>query len=343
MLVGASQQSTASVTGAIQKAARLTGADFHYLLATAKVESNLNPRAAAATSSAGGLFQFIEQTWFGTLKEAGGLLGYGHYANAITRTSSGRYEVADPAMRAEILQLRQDPTANALMAGVLTRSNTIVLGQKLGRAPTESELYIAHFMGVSGAARLIGQAENNPGARAADLFPGAARANRSIFFDRDGRARNFVEVTNRLAGRYEVARAGRAAGTVVAAAGTYPAETARAARSYQAAAPETGLQARPGARAASTDNAGFAYQNLYRASERRQAIAPAVTDLWSQAQANVARVRAQASATVAAAPAAAAAEPQTQQAVAQAPDTRGQSLGWFQDFRPNARSLFTGG
>ena len=57
----------------------MTGADFKYLLATAQVESNLNPNAGAATSSARGLFQFIEQTWLRTLKEQGPALGYGPY------------------------------------------------------------------------------------------------------------------------------------------------------------------------------------------------------------------------------------------------------------------------
>jgi hypothetical protein len=38
------------VTAAIRKASQVTGAKFSYLLATAKVESNLNPNAAAKTS-----------------------------------------------------------------------------------------------------------------------------------------------------------------------------------------------------------------------------------------------------------------------------------------------------
>jgi soluble lytic murein transglycosylase-like protein len=45
-----------AVTGAIRQAARTTGADFKYLLATAQVESNLNPNAQAPTSSARGLW-----------------------------------------------------------------------------------------------------------------------------------------------------------------------------------------------------------------------------------------------------------------------------------------------
>src|SRR5689334_8723732 len=56
-----------SVTGAIRKAARATGTSFDYLLATARVESDLNPNLTMRSSTATGLFQFIEQTWLGTL------------------------------------------------------------------------------------------------------------------------------------------------------------------------------------------------------------------------------------------------------------------------------------
>jgi hypothetical protein len=56
---------------------------------------NLNPKAQASTSSARGLYQFIEQTWLGTVKEAGNAFGYGKYADAITKSDSGRYSVAD--------------------------------------------------------------------------------------------------------------------------------------------------------------------------------------------------------------------------------------------------------
>ncbi len=116
------EQLRSQVAGAIQRAASATGAGFDYLVATARIESNFNPNAAAPTSSARGLYQFIDQTWLGTLKEAGSQLGYGKYADAITKTSSGRYEVSDPAAKAEILALRNDPSANAAMAGVLTNS-----------------------------------------------------------------------------------------------------------------------------------------------------------------------------------------------------------------------------
>ena len=173
-----------TVTGAIRQASQATGTSFNYLLATAQVESGLNPQAGASTSSARGLFQFIEQTWLATMKQSGPALGYGRYAAAITKTASGHYEVTNPALRSEILKLRNDPTANAVMAGAFTKANAAYLTQRLGRPPSEGELYIAHFLGAGGAARLIALAASNPSAKATDFFPTAAHANSSIFYDR---------------------------------------------------------------------------------------------------------------------------------------------------------------
>ncbi len=111
-------------------------------------------------------------------------------------------------MRNEILKLRNDPTANAVMAGAFTQSNADMLKEQLGRAPSEPELYIAHFLGAPGAARLIGLAASNPNAKAADFFPGAAQANSPIFYDRPtGRARSLAQVRDVLTARYDVARA----------------------------------------------------------------------------------------------------------------------------------------
>jgi len=200
MLVDPSSSAAGStVTGAIRQASQATGTSFNYLLATAQVESGLNPQAGASTSSARGLFQFIEQTWLGTLKQSGAALGYGRYADAISRTSSGHYQVNDLNMRAEILKLRHDPTANAVMAGAFTKSNADYLAAKLGRQPSEGELYIAHFLGAGGASRLISLAAANPSAKAADYFPHAANANPSIFFDRATRApRSLAQVRDVL-------------------------------------------------------------------------------------------------------------------------------------------------
>jgi hypothetical protein len=183
-----------AVSGAIKQAAKQTGANFQYLLATAQVESNYNPNAQGATSSAKGLFQFIEQTWLATMKEAGPAHGYGKYSDAIGRTPDGQYVVTDPKLASRIMNLRADPTANSVMAGAFTKNNAAKLGERLGRNPTEGELYIAHFLGPVGASRMIGMAESRPNARAADVFPTAAQSNPTIFYDRQGRGRSVSDV-----------------------------------------------------------------------------------------------------------------------------------------------------
>jgi hypothetical protein len=208
MLVDPSNYGAGStVTGAIREASQATGTSFNYLLATAQVESGLNPQAGAATSSARGLFQFIEQTWLGTMKQSGAALGYSRYADAITKTASGHYYVSDPTMRREILKLRNDPTTDAVMAGAFTKANADSLTRKLGRQPSEGELYIAHFLGAGGAARLISLAASNPNSKATDYFPNAASANSSIFYDRaSGTPRSLAQVRDVLTARYDVAR-----------------------------------------------------------------------------------------------------------------------------------------
>src|SRR6187549_1240654 len=145
---GATTDTATRVTGAIRDAARVTGAGFEYLLNTALRESNLNPNAKNKGSSATGLFQFIDQTWLGTMKQSGASLGYGKFADAISKTAQGKYVVNNPAMRNEIFALRKDPSANAKLAGAFANSNAKFLKERLGRSATDGELYMAHFLGA---------------------------------------------------------------------------------------------------------------------------------------------------------------------------------------------------
>jgi hypothetical protein len=179
---------------ALRNAAQATGASFDYLLATAKAESDLNPNLSMRGSSATGLFQFIEQTWLSVMKGAGAALGLGSYADSIEQTTDGRYVVKDPAVRQEIMKLRQDPNANAVLAGAFTKQNANMLASSLGRTPSDAELYIAHFLGPTAAAKLIRTASADPTANAASLFPAAARANRPIFYDPQANARSVAGV-----------------------------------------------------------------------------------------------------------------------------------------------------
>jgi hypothetical protein len=174
------------VESAIQRASNATGVDFTFLMGTAKRESGFNPGAKARTSSASGLFQFVDQTWLATLKKHGSKYGYARYADLISQGSDGRYRVEGDEARKAVLALKMDPHAASLMAGELASDHASYLRGRVGRTPTAGELYAAHFLGPQGSARLIQAASVSPTANAAAMFPEAAQANRSIFY-RDGR------------------------------------------------------------------------------------------------------------------------------------------------------------
>lgn len=191
MSVGPIPSST-GVEAAIRRASSTTGVDFDFLMKTARRESALNPSAKARTSSASGLFQFLEQTWLGTLKQHGAKHGYGRYADLIHRGSDGRWQVQGSA-RNMVLDLRFDPQAASTMAAEFTASNAAYLRGRTGIEPGAGDLYAAHFLGPAGAAKLIENLRARPDASAASLFPEAAAANRSIFY-RQGRSATVAEV-----------------------------------------------------------------------------------------------------------------------------------------------------
>jgi hypothetical protein len=186
MLLDSLFNSGERVTAAIRSASQQTGISFDYLLKTAQRESALNPTAQASTSSARGLFQFIDTTWLATVKEDGAAFGLQQYANQIEKTGDGQYVVRDPSARAEILKLRDNPEIASKMAAAFSKRNANEIQSVIGRQPTEGELYIAHFLGAGGAKRFLSLRASNPNAQAASAFPEAARANKSIFYNSSG-------------------------------------------------------------------------------------------------------------------------------------------------------------
>ena len=253
-----SQPST-PVVDAIRQGAERTGTGFDYLLATAQRESALDPAARARSSSASGLFQFIEQTWLGLVKEEGPKLGLNRQASAIATRSDGTHVVSDPAARQAILNLRDDPKVSSVMAGAFTQRNRDVLAADLGRSPTAGDLYVAHFLGARGAAQLIKSAQQSPGRAAAPDFPDAAAANRSIFYDRSGRARGAGEVYALLAANHAATVQG----------------------SSQASAPATAAPAfAPDRPLAFAQSDGPAFHGLFQTDTRRGPISDAVARLW---------------------------------------------------------------
>ena len=191
------------VRGAIARAAQASGMDFSYLLGQARLESGLNPSARAATSSASGLYQFTDATWAQTLARHGAALGID--ATALT----------DPASRAQLMGLRNDPQASALMAAAMAGDNQAALTSALGRPPGASELYLAHFLGADGAVKFLSGLAADGTQSAAALLPRAASANRAVFFDNSGAPRSLAQVMGLLGTRLASAMrddAGQASG-----------------------------------------------------------------------------------------------------------------------------------
>ncbi len=203
MVSTVSGASGAAVHQAIFNAASATGVDFNYLFNQARVESSLNPEAKARTSSATGLYQFIEQSWLGVIAKHGDEHGLGSAASAITRGNDGRYRVADPAMRSAILDLRRDPGASAAMAAEFASDNRDYLERRLGHDVESVDLYLAHFLGAGGATKFLRSFDANPDAAAAQLFSAAARSNRGVFYNSNGSARSLAEVRAGFAAKFE--------------------------------------------------------------------------------------------------------------------------------------------
>jgi len=170
----------------LNRAGDKSGVDFDYLVQTAMRESSFNPSAKAQTSSAVGLFQFIESTWLEVMKLEGERLGYGNYSQAIEQDSNGNYIIKNNQLRNEVLALREDPQISADLAAAFTRRNGEYLSEKFGRSPSPGELYIAHFLGARGAEQMFSAGLENPDQIAANIFPRQAEANPSIFYDSSG-------------------------------------------------------------------------------------------------------------------------------------------------------------
>jgi hypothetical protein len=187
-----------SIEAAVQRAASTTGVDFGFLMRTAQRESGLSSSAHASTSSAAGLFQFVEQTWLSTLKRHGAAHGYARYAELIDQSPDGRFVVPQGGdARRVIMDLRYDPHASAAMAAELASDHAAYLRGRTGREPTGGELYAAHFLGPQGSAKLIEAANATPTATAAALFPDAAASNHEVFY-RGGRPVTVSELYSNL-------------------------------------------------------------------------------------------------------------------------------------------------
>jgi hypothetical protein len=164
------------ITQAIKDASAKTGVSFAYLMDKAAAESSFNPNAKAKTSSATGLFQFIESTWMDMVKKHG-----------------DKHGINTDQSRQDLLNLRKDPAIASVMAAEFAQDNKNILEQRVGGTIGETEMYFAHFMGAGGASAFLNQLKTNPLSIGADLFPQAARANKNVFYDQETGAPKTLE------------------------------------------------------------------------------------------------------------------------------------------------------
>ncbi|MHC2000583.1 transglycosylase SLT domain-containing protein [Methylobacterium sp. CM6241] len=166
----------------IVRAAQAVQTDPVLLMAVADKESSFITEVQAKTSSATGLFQFIERTWLGVVRDFGPKYGLTQEAALVVSGDNGKPSVADAAERTRILELRRDPYLAALMAGEMLKRDAARISLRIGRELTLGEVYLAHFLGPDDAEEFLATVVDKPTSAAAQMLPGPARANRSIFF-----------------------------------------------------------------------------------------------------------------------------------------------------------------
>ena len=125
---------------------------------TIGVESSGNANARNGKSSAGGLGQFIDETWVSMVKKY-------------------RPELAAGKNRSQIISMKYDGDLNREMTTNYTKENAEIL-RKAGLPVTEGNLYLAHFSGPGTAVKAL---KANPNAAASTVYgPGQIAANKTV-------------------------------------------------------------------------------------------------------------------------------------------------------------------
>lgn len=141
------------------------------------VTGNKNPDGNAG-SDAAGITQFIGSTWRETLRKHASELGI------------------DPSKSdAELDVMRKYPKLMLKATALHAQDNGNILRSALGREPSDSDLYFAHFLGAGGAVRYLQGAQANPNAPALNFVdPDQVKANRPVFYNEAGNPRTVTQV-----------------------------------------------------------------------------------------------------------------------------------------------------
>jgi hypothetical protein len=213
------------LVSAVRTASAQTGTQFETLLASAALESGLQPSAKAKTSSATGLYQFTEQTWLGAVRQWGGTHGLSAEAAAVVQRG-GQLTVEDPAARQRILGLRTNPAIASALAGENMRALSGQIAAGVGHTPDAAELYLGHVLGGTGATQMLQAAQTTPSRAAAAVQPEAARANQALFYDKSSTpyttAQFVANMRDRVARAFQGIGASMPTGPVTLAGSTQP-------------------------------------------------------------------------------------------------------------------------
>jgi hypothetical protein len=189
-----------NIISTIRRVANTQNADFQYLLNQAKVESGLDPRAKASSSSATGLFQFTSGTWMNMVKRHGDKVGLASEAQNLRGNMTSGDE------RTQILNLRNEPFVATALAAHLAADNAQALAAAGHKSIGPTELYMAHFLGASGANTFLNGLRDKPSDPAANALPVAAAANKSVFYS-NRTPLSYQDIYNRFAQKFADASA----------------------------------------------------------------------------------------------------------------------------------------
>jgi hypothetical protein len=138
------------------------------------LESSNNPKAQSKTSSAAGLYQYTVDTW-----------------NDFNKRMGANYSLED----------RFDPVKARKVAEFHVNQNVEMLKGILNREPTYTEKYMAHFMGRTGVQRFLKANPMDTVDKVAS--PAQLKANRAVFYNKDGKPRKVHEVYEFFKGKID--------------------------------------------------------------------------------------------------------------------------------------------
>ena len=140
----------------VKKAANKVGVNAALAATIAGIESNFDATAGAATSSAKGLFQFIDSTWNTYISQYATMFGISGNASPF------------------------NPWASSIM-GALMMKHTVEAAKSFGFDATPVDIYAGHFLG-NGEPGLGVFLKAKPDDIAAKILPLAAQSNSSVFY-----------------------------------------------------------------------------------------------------------------------------------------------------------------